>query len=419
LPAQSNPDRRPQNDPAAKRVERATIPYRSVYLVVGVAVSAAAAWWYISRKVPAPTPAPSSAATESAARFTAIEGNVRAKPVDRADWISAALNVLLHRGDLVSTASDATAEITFFDDTVLRVRPGSLLTIEETSVNPATGDRRVVSQLGRGHVNLNAPKGTGNSVREFRTSTMTMRVGDEVVGDLHVGETGDSNVKIFRGTAAVQTTRGQNVSLGQNEGLTVDASGHAGDKVALPAAPVLASPVNEGELQYPNPANATTLLLWKAIPGAVSYHVTVDFSPQFNRPLVDRARKGLSLELHGLDVGKYYWRVAAVNDKGLEGSFSEAARFSVSRASGIATTAQPPSLEIEALDVRANILQVKGKTEPGSTVTLNGHEIDLLPDGSFNEFVTLGKTGRQDVKIRAVGLSGGVREVTRSVLVAY
>lgn len=411
MPAQSDPDRRPQNDPAAKGAERATIPYRSVYLVVGVAVLAAAAWWYISRKAPAPTPAP-SAATESAARFTAIEGNVRAKPIDKADWISAALNVLLHRGDLVSTASDATAEITFFDDTVLRVRPGSLLTIEETS-------GRVVSQLGRGHVNLNAPKGTGNSVREFRTSTMTMRVGDEVVGDLHVGETGDSNVKIFRGTAAVQTTRGQNVSLGQNEGLTVDASGHAGDKVALPAAPVLASPVNEGELQYPNPANATTLLLWKAIPGAVSYHVTVDFSPQFNRPLVDRARKGLSLELHGLDVGKYYWRVAAVSDKGLEGSFSESARFSVSRATGTATTAQPPSLEIEALDVRSNILQVKGKTEPGSTVTLNGHEIDLQPDGSFNEFVTLEKTGRQDVKIRAVGLSGGVREVTRSVLVAY
>ena len=46
----------------------------------------------------------------------------------------------------------------------------------------------------------------------------------------------------------------------------------------------------------------------------------VDYSPYFNRPFVDR--KGLSdnsVELRGLDVGKYYWRVAALDKDGGRG----------------------------------------------------------------------------------------------------
>jgi hypothetical protein len=422
LAAQADPGQEPKKDAAVRGVEWTTISYRSIYSIAGVAaliVAAVVVWWYIG-KTPAPTPTP-SAPSESAARFTAIEGTVRARPVDRPDWLAATLNLLLHRGDLVQTGNSSTAEITFFDDAVLRVRPDSLITIEETSEDRATGLRRSVSRIGKGNVDFNALKGTatGESVREFRTSTMTMQVGSEAEGDIHVGETGDSNVKIFRGRADVKTTGGQNVSLAQNEGIVVDAAGQAGEKVALPAAPVLASPVNDGELQYPNPANATTLLLWKAVPGASGYRVMVDFSPQFSRPLVDRVRKGVSLELHGLDAGKYYWRVASVNAKDIEGSFSDHARFSVRRISGPVATGQPPNLDIEAIDVRSNILQIRGRSDPGSTLTVNGHEIDVQPDGTFNEFVTLEKAGRQDVRIRAVGLSGGVREMTRSVLVAY
>ncbi len=422
MAALADPGQKPKKDPSVRSVEWMTISYRSIYSIVGVLVliaAVAAVWWYVSRGTPAPTPTP-SAASESAARFTAIEGTVRARPVDRPDWLVATLTLLLHRGDLVQTGGGSTAEITFFDDTVLRVRPESLVTIEETTSDPATGRTRLVSRIGTGKVDFNALKSTtGERVREFRTSTMTMQVGKEAEGDVRVGETGDSNVKIFRGTADVRTMRGQNVSLAQNEGVVVDATGQAGEKVVLPTAPVLASPVNDGELQFPNPANATTLLLWKAAPGASAYRVMVDFSPQFNRPLVDRVRKGVSLELHGLDAGKYYWRVASVNAKEIEGRFSEFYRFSVSRSSGTAATAPAPNLEIEALDVRSNILQVKGRSEPGATVTVNGHEIDLQPDGTFNEFVMLERAGKQDVKIRAVGLSGGAREITRSVLVAY
>jgi hypothetical protein len=141
----------------------------------------------------------------------------------------------------------------------------------------------------------------------------------------------------------------------------------------------------------------------------------------FNRPLVDRKGHGdPSVELRGLDVGKYYWRVAGADKDQNEGIFSDFARFTVTRPSGAASgTGPPPPLAIESLDLRQNLLQVKGRTEPGASVTINGQRVDVQGDGSFNEFITLPTAGRQLVTIRSTGINGGVNEQKRPVVVAY
>jgi hypothetical protein len=147
----------------------------------------------------------------------------------------------------------------------------------------------------------------------------------------------------------------------------------------------------------------------------------LDYSAYFNRPLVDRKGiKDTQQELRGLDVGKYYWRVAAVNKEGEEGAFSDFARFAVSRrAAGSGGDGPPTPLVIESLDLRQNILQVKGKTEPGATITVNGQRVDVEADGSFNDFITLEKPGKQTVVIRATGLNGGFAERRPTVVVGY
>jgi hypothetical protein len=147
----------------------------------------------------------------------------------------------------------------------------------------------------------------------------------------------------------------------------------------------------------------------------------LDYNAIFNRPLVDRT--GItepSVEVRGLDVGKYYWRVAAVDKDNAEGSFSDFARFTVSRPqSGARGTGDPPPIIIESIDVRQNILQVRGRTEPGATLTVNGQRVDVASDGAFNEFIQLPaeKPGRQVVVFRSVGINGGVAETKRPVMV--
>jgi hypothetical protein len=416
-------DRKPQRA-ADDLVDWFTVTYKSIFLTLG-ALALAGGFVYVTYfKPPAPPSDPEIAPpTVTTARFTAIEGSVKIKAVGTFEWVTADRSMVLKKSDLVRTGQGSAAEITFFDGTVVHVRPDSLITIEETSEDPSTKRRRVAAHVSSGHVNFQTVrKNMPESSTEISTPTVRTTTGELTEGGIFVAQSGDSDVRVYRGTTEVQTRAGERIQVGASEALRVDAAGKAAPKVTLPSVPALLAPPHQTEVSYVNPAQATTLLVWKPVPGAASYHLMLDYSPYFNRPLVDRAGiKDSSVELRGLDTGKYYWRVAALDAAGVEGPYSDFARFTVSRPLGVGRGSGPPPVLVlqQPLEVRSNILQVKGRTEPGSTLTVNGQRVDVAPDGSFNEFVTLDKPGKQTVLIRAMGLNGGVRELRPTVTVSY
>jgi hypothetical protein len=416
-------DRKPPRA-ADDLVDWFTITYKSIFLTVG-AIAAVGGIVYMSYFRPAAAPAdPEPAApTVTTARFTALEGSVKIKAVGTFEWVTADRSTVLKKSDLVRTGQGSAAEITFFDGTVVHVRPDSLITIEETSEDPATKRRRVAAHVSSGHVNFQTVRrNVPDSTTEISTQTVRATTGELSEGSIRVAESGDADVRIYRGTTQIETKAGDKFQVGASEAVKVDAAGKAAPKVTLPAVPALLAPPHQTEVSYVNPGQATTLLVWKQVPGAASYHLMLDYSPYFNRPLVDRAGiKDSSVELRGLETGKYYWRVAAVDPVGMEGPYSDFARFTVSRPQGVGPGSGPPPVLVlqQPLEVRSNILQVKGRTEPGSTLTVNGQRVDVAPDGSFNEFVTLDKPGKQTVLIRAMGLNGGVRELRPTVVVSY
>ncbi|HVR71033.1 MAG TPA: FecR domain-containing protein [Vicinamibacteria bacterium] len=401
-----------------------TVTYRSIFLTLGgILLAAGLVYAYFFREPPparAVDPAPPAITT---ARFTTLEGSVKVKPVGQFQWMPADRAMFLKKSDLVRTGPGSAAEITFFDGTVVHVRPDSLITIEETSEDPSTKRRRVAWHISSGEVNFQTVRqNMPDSSTEISTPTVRTTTGEPSEGSIIVAQSGDSDVRLYRGATEVQTRSGEKIHLGASEGLKVDAAGKPAPKVTLPPVPALLAPPHQTEVSYVNPAQATTLLVWKPVPGASSYHLMLDYSAYFNRPLVDRAGiKDSSVELRGLDTGKYYWKVAAVDTTGVAGPYSEFARFTVSRPQGIGTgSGPPPMLSLQQpLDVRANILQVKGRTEPGATLTVNGQRVDVASDGTFNEFVTLDKQGKQTVLIRSMGLNGGVRELRPTVVVSY
>jgi hypothetical protein len=400
-----------------------TITYKSIFLTLGaVLLAGGLVYVYFFRDPPPPPPPEAPTPTVTTARFTTIDGSVTVKPVGEFRWTPADRSMVLRKSDLVRTGPGAAAEITFFDGTVVHVRPDSLITIEETSEDPSTKRRRVAWHISSGEVNFQTVrKNMPDSSTEISTPTARATTGELSEGSINVAQSGSSDVRVYRGTTEVQTKTGDKVQVGASEALKVDEIGKAAPKVTLPAVPALLAPPHQTEVSYVNPAQATTLLVWKSVPGAASYHLMVDYSAYFNRPLVDRTGiKDSSVELRGLDTGKYYWKVAAVDPGGVEGAYSDFARFTVSRPQGIGPGAGPPPvLVLQPLEVRANILQVKGRTEPGATVTVNGQRVDVAPDGGFNEFVTLDKPGKQTVLIRSMGLNGGVRELRPTVVVSY
>lgn len=396
-----------------------TISYRTILGVAGVVVlllGAAGYFYFFAGRATPSAPTASAPPQAAAARFTSIEGSVRVKAVGTFEWVGADTSTLLRRGDLVRTNAGAAAEIAFADGTTMQMRPDSLLTIEETGVDPR--QRRVAVGLSSGDVSYNRPAASGST--QVSTPTVKVTQGGAGRGGLRVAETGETDVRVFSGAGArLETRSGASVELQASEGVRVDASGKAGQKLTLPSTPVLQAPPHQTEISYPDPSRGTTLLAWKDVAGASEYRVMVDFSPYFNRPLVDQKIRETQVALRGLEAGRYYWRVAAVAKDGAEGSFSDFSRFAITRpASGRAGSGPPPPLVVESLEVRNNILQIKGRSEPGATVTVNSQRVEVQADGSFNEFVTLDKAGPQAVEIRAVGLNGGVVVKRQSVVVA-
>lgn len=415
-------ERRPQRNPDSG-LDWFTVSYKTIYLAGGMlAVAAAIVLYALYGREPTPekTPEP-TLATSTTARFTQIEGSVKVKAVGTFEWVSADVKMMLKKNDLVRTGSGAAAEITFFDGTVVHVRPDSLITIEETSEDPSTKRRRVAWHVSSGEINFQTVRhNVPGSATEVSTPTVRGTVSENAAANIRVADTGDSDIRLFRGTARTETKSGQKVELAANEALKIDASGKAGPKLELPATPTLMFPQHQADISYPDPARATTLFGWKPVPEATAYHLMVDTAAFFNRPFVDSKSKDISREVRGLEEGRYYWKVAAINKDGTEGAFSDFWRFSVSKpkqASG--GGGAPPPLAIDMLDVRTNILQIKGRTEPGASVTVNGQRVDVGSDGSFNEFITLEKLGKQLVLVRSTGLNGGVNEQRRTVVAAY
>jgi hypothetical protein len=403
-----------------------TISYRTLYIIGGVliAVAGAAGYYYFARGPvtdPALAARPVAPAQSASARFTSIEGNIKVKAVGSVEWITADKALVLNRGDRVKTGPGSTAEITFFDGTLVHVRPDSIIMIEETSENPATKERRVAWNISSGEVFFNTSNRNAEGSRTDITTPLTrLSATNEAKGNVKVDDSGAGDIRIFAAAKPVEieTKGGEKLTLTANESVKVDVDGKAAAKMALPGTPVLQAPPNQTDISYPDPQHATTLLAWRPVAGAVAYHFQIDYSASFNRPIKDMpAWKENSLELRGLDVGRYYWRVAAVDKQNIEGNFSDFSRFSVTRPSG--NSVAGPPLVIEAFDLRTNILQVKGRTEPGATVSVNSQPLDVQADGSFNEFISLDKPGTQDVVVRAVGVNGGVSTQHKTVTVAF
>jgi hypothetical protein len=400
-----------------------TISYRTIYIAAGIliaVVAGAGSYYYVKgRPIAAVVDAPAAAPTTTA-RFTSTEGNIKVRAVGSYEWITADKDILLKRGDLVKTGAGSTAEITFFDGTVVHVRPDSLITIEETSENPTTKERRVAWHISSGEVTFNAPKRTAEGSTQITTPLTRLSTRDEAEGAVGVRESGESDIRLFRGKTEVEMTKtGEKVVLGPKESVKVDSDGRASAKMELPSVPKLLSPADQADLAYADPTKAITSFVWEGVGGAKTYHLVLDFSPSFPKPLFDKpiATGQNTQALTGLDVGRYYWRVAAIDPQGNEGAYSEPGSFRVTTLRN--TGGPPPALIISSMETRANILQVKGRTEPGATVSVNGQPLDVEADGTFNEFITLDKAGAQKVDIVAVGISGGINRKTEHGVVTF
>jgi hypothetical protein len=270
-----------------------------------------------------------------------------------------------------------------------------------------------------GHVNFSV----GDETTRIVTPTVRTTALPNASGNIDVTDTGETGVKIFRGQAEVETTQGQKVTLNENQAVQVDAAGRAGARLDLPPPPTLVAPAAKSRLPLVAPPATSARLSWNAVRNGVTYRVAIDYNTTQANLLLSAALDepgiaGTSHDLTGLSVGRYFWRVSAVNKEGLEGAFSRVSFFSVvEQASPQPTTTpggKPPVLVLQAMDeVAPGIVHVGGRTDPGATVVVDGNAVKVMPDGSFSEHVR--RRGPGGVVIRATGADGQFTEQARAV----
>jgi len=369
----------------------------------GLAAAAAlAAFWYFF--VHQPTPELGG----EVARLTALLGPVKRRLVAQETWAQARLADRLHVGDVVQTDAAGAAEISFDSGNVVRVRPDSVVHIGGTAESSSAAWR-----VQTGHINF----AVGEQATEIVTPTARTTAESNSFGDIDVNEAGATGVKVFGGRASVRTTQAQKITLLANEAVQVDAAGKAGAKLALPPPPTLVAPAPRTRI----PKDAVARLSWTPSPGGASYRLAIDYNVTQANLLLSAALDAPGIvdtahELSGLETGRYFWRVAAVNAAGLEGAFSRTSLFAVvepePKPVATAAPAAAPRLSLDAVEaVAPGVLLVTGRADPKAAVTLNGASVRVMADGSFSEYLQPGAA--REIVVRATIAGGASSEQSR------
>jgi hypothetical protein len=352
------------------------------------------------------------------AHFVNLDGSVRIKQARSLQWVRADYNSNLQKGDFVQTGSDGVARIIFADGTNYMLKPDSLIVVEESKEDPVTRATRVSVQVTSGAVDLSTGKfEVPGSTSQVSFSDAVASLAEESRAVVRNDPSKNRHeLTVDQGQADVR--RGSNnIRLGQYDQVTFDSAkpGLVRNKVTAP--PLLAEPENMALTVSKDPKAEPLDFSWTEVPGAVAYHLQVSPSTMLSNFVVDKKVSGkTSLRVSGLDEGTYYWVVSSIDAKGIESQPSSANRFNLVQQAEAGTEA---FLEITRIVQHGKVVEVVGRTEPGSSVIINNEQVfSMAPDGTFRHFTSpLPRSGSNQITITAQNRKGDTKTIRKPIVI--
>jgi hypothetical protein len=114
--------------------------------------------------------------------------------------------------------------------------------------------------------------------------------------------------------------------------------------------------------------------------------------------------------------GTYYWIVTSIDTKGVESQPSLANRFTLVQQ---VESGDQAFLEVANIIQHGKVLEVVGRTEPGSSVIINNEQVfSIAPDGTFRHFTSqLARSGLNQITITAQNRKGELHTIRKSIVV--
>lgn len=424
---------RSEHDPKYE-VEWTTISYRTivfygVLVVLGIGLTFyLVAPKYVSQKARgllgmisaglAKTGAVEPTSNKSEAHFVNLDGTVRVRKTQSAQWIRADYNTSLEKGDYIQTGNDGVARIMFADGTNYVLKPDSLIVVEENREDPGTKATRVSVQVAAGTVDLTTGRfGVPGSTSRVSFENAVANLGEE--SRAMVRNDPENNVHQFTvNQGGADVTRGSTtLRLGQYDQVSFDRERPGLTRQKVIAPPSLSSPPNMDLTMAPDPRSLEVEFSWDAVSGAQSYRLQVSPSGLFSNLVVDKKIQGrTSVKISGLEEGTYYWAVTSIDARGDESQPSLANRFTMVRQ---VESGDKAFLEVASVVQHGKILEVSGRTEPGSSVIINNEQVfSIATDGSFRHFMSQpAKSGMNKVTVTAQNRKGELHTIRRTIVV--
>jgi FecR protein/Glucodextranase, domain B len=320
-------------------------------------------------------------------------------------WTDRLLNAILIEEEKVRTLSRSTAQITFKDDSRLRLNANSQAVIQRMRVDPLSREEEAKVSLVEG--DFYALLAGKSQRKSFELEVPEVQTEIESTNFWVRRDVAGSKFANFDEGPLAVSAQGESVSLGRNEATLVRSGAPPSEKIDILPAATLAAPQDD-QVAF----DAAVEMSWSSLPDAAGYWLEVAYDPGFKR--MTFSRWGLAephFESAPLDVGSYYWRVAGLDKFGLPGERSEVWRFHVR------SDVTPPYLSIgepaEGGILRQSPVPVRGESEPEASLELNGSQLEVGADGRF-ETSYQPEPGPNQLTVKATDHAGNVTERSRS-----
>ena len=346
------------------------------------------------------------------AKFVNLDGRVQVKKVNSVTWVDADYRTTLDKGDLIQTAAEGAARITFADSTSYTIKADTLVTVEENNITRDQATTQV--RINTGAVDLSTPNWTSpnshaavsveDTVAQIRPNSRASVKSDP--------QSKESEISVASGSAEVR--RGsEKVELGQFQKVNIPSSGPITKSDVL-APPDLSQPLNLAPIIVEVPKAANIHFEWKPVKDAVSYTLRISTTAMFAKMAKQVKVSGASADVTGLDAGDYFWNVIATDAAKKTSDVSETFKFTIV-AQG---RAQEMVLEITGTQLHGRVAEVFGKTEPGAALIINGQPVPSIgADGNFRYFTEPLEPGEHTIVIVGQNRRGGTDKQQVTIVV--
>jgi hypothetical protein len=361
-----------------------------------------------------PLKGPSAAASQQA-HFTALDGTIRVRKGNGNSWINADYNVPLEKGDVVQTGAEGMAKIVFNDGTNYTVKQDSLIVIEENSANDQQ-QTNVSVAVTTGTVDLTTATYVQGSKSQVIVAGAKASLAPDSSAMVHNSPKDDQHeILVKKGSGEIER-HGEVVHLSNwekvsfhSESKTMERATEIGPPAPITPGNMMPVFMNAGE------KSKEVEFAWTPMTNAAGYRLRISHNPYFSSLLMDRKVESQSVVVTGLPVGAYYWSIQSYDAAGKVSVESEKNRFTIIVKAKEKTEM---SLDLDPFVQHGHVIEVKGKTEAGARVMVNGREVPIIgDDGSFHYFTPPLPNGESLITVTAQNLKGGVNTRQEKVVI--